>query len=337
VRTSGPDLLAPDWTSIGPINIGGRASSLVCHPDTPDVIWLGTAAAGVWKSDDAGKSWRFLWNAQETLQVGSLAIDPLQPDTIYAGTGEVDRVAFPGAGIYRSRNGGISWTLFASARRHQIPNRIGVIAIDPFDSKHIRLGGARLSEGDSDGMHVTRDGGKTWLRENIFSPAGYSCYSIVFHPVRRGVIFASIVERGFANGIWRSIDAGKSWAQLTRARTDHEWIREVRPDDVLLFRYSALTFNGHRIHYDRRYVNEVEGYPGLVVHGPLIATLLLDLLRCELPQARLWQFAFRAAMPLFDIAPFFVCGRRNDDGDTVALWAKDNDGRLAMEATVTLA
>jgi hydroxyacyl-ACP dehydratase HTD2-like protein with hotdog domain len=53
------------------------------------------------------------------------------------------------------------------------------------------------------------------------------------------------------------------------------------PDDVLLFRYSALTFNGHRIHYDRRYVTEVEGYPGLVVHGPLIATLLMDLLRRE--------------------------------------------------------
>ena len=60
----------------------------------------------------------------------------------------------------------------------------------------------------------------------------------------------------------------------------------IEPDDVLLFRYSALTFNGHRIHYDRRYVTEVEGYPGLVVHGPLIATLLLDLLRRQLPDAR---------------------------------------------------
>ena len=64
------------------------------------------------------------------------------------------------------------------------------------------------------------------------------------------------------------------------------WQREIVPDDVLLFRYSALTFNGHRIHYDRRYVTEVEGYPGLIVHGPLIATLLMDLLRRELPDAR---------------------------------------------------
>ena len=104
---------------------------------------------------------------------------------------------------------------------------------------------------------------------------------------------------------------------------------------MLLFRYSALTFNGHRIHYDRRYVTEVEGYPGLVVHGPLIATLLLDLLRRELPEARVRHFAFRAVAPLFDTAPFFVCGRR-EDAHTVALWARTPAGRLAMDASATL-
>jgi 3-methylfumaryl-CoA hydratase len=66
------------------------------------------------------------------------------------------------------------------------------------------------------------------------------------------------------------------------------WSRTIVPDDVLLFRYSALTFNGHRIHYDRQYVTQVEGYPGLIVHGPLIATLLLDLLRRQL-QAPGWS------------------------------------------------
>jgi 3-methylfumaryl-CoA hydratase len=115
------------------------------------------------------------------------------------------------------------------------------------------------------------------------------------------------------------------------------WIREIRPDDVLLFRYSALTFNGHRIHYDRRYVTEVEGYPGLIVHGPLIATLLLDLLRRNLPQADVKSFSFRAVKPVFDIAPFFVCGQLEHDGKTVRLWAKDADGWLAMDATATLA
>ncbi len=120
------------------------------------------------------------------------------------------------------------------------------------------------------------------------------------------------------------------------APQDALWTREIVPDDVLLFRYSALTFNGHRIHYDRRYVTEVEGYPGLIVHGPLIATLLLDLLRRELPAARVGRFAFKAMKPIFDIAPFSVCARM--DGDrTVRLWAVTPEGHLAMDATAELA
>ena len=121
------------------------------------------------------------------------------------------------------------------------------------------------------------------------------------------------------------------------ARNDHDWQREIRPDDVLLFRYSALTFNGHRIHYDRRYVTEVEGYPGLIVHGPLIATLLMDLLRRNLPDAEVKQFSFRAVKPLFDIAPFFVCGKVEADGKSVALWARDAGGALCMDASAMLA
>jgi 3-methylfumaryl-CoA hydratase len=84
------------------------------------------------------------------------------------------------------------------------------------------------------------------------------------------------------------------------APTAAAWQRRLVPDDVLLFRYSALTFNGHRIHYDRRYVTEVEGYPGLIVHGPLIATLLLELLRRQAPEAELRSFQFKAVRPTFD-------------------------------------
>ncbi|HTN49559.1 MAG TPA: MaoC family dehydratase N-terminal domain-containing protein [Burkholderiaceae bacterium] len=118
---------------------------------------------------------------------------------------------------------------------------------------------------------------------------------------------------------------------------DHaDWTRRIEPDDVLPFRYSALTFNGHRIHYDRRYVTTIEGYPGLVVHGPLIATLLLDLLRRELPAAEVRNFSFRAVKPLFDVAPFHVCGRCVD-AHTVKLWARTPEGHVAMDASATLA
>jgi len=114
------------------------------------------------------------------------------------------------------------------------------------------------------------------------------------------------------------------------------WERRWVPDDVLLFRYSALTFNSHRIHYDRRYVTTVEGYPGLIVHGPLIATLLLDLLRHELPEAEVARYEFRAVRPLFDLHPFFVCGEPQGDGKTFRLWARDHEGFLAMDATAVV-
>jgi len=115
------------------------------------------------------------------------------------------------------------------------------------------------------------------------------------------------------------------------APTDEGFRREIAPDPVLLFRYSALTFNGHRIHYDRSYVTEVEGYPGLVVHGPLIATLLVDLLRRERPQATLRRFSFTALRPTFDIHRFEVCGRDEGDG-RYALWGRDHQGLLTMRA-----
>jgi len=118
------------------------------------------------------------------------------------------------------------------------------------------------------------------------------------------------------------------------APTGAAWQREIVPDDVLLFRYSALTFNGHRIHYDRRYVTEVEGYPGLVVHGPLIATLLMDLVRRHAPGADVAAFQFKAVRPTFDGHTFRVNGQR--EGDTVRLWAQDHEGWLTMDATATL-
>ena len=124
-------------------------------------------------------------------------------------------------------------------------------------------------------------------------------------------------------------DAAAPPQPAPKAAFEKKWV----PDDVLLFRYSALTFNGHRIHYDRRYVTEVEGYAGLIVHGPLQATLLHDLLRWQLPDARLAAFEFRALRPLFDLHPFSVCGAPLEDGKTFHLWTRDHEGAVTMDAT----
>ena len=116
------------------------------------------------------------------------------------------------------------------------------------------------------------------------------------------------------------------------APTDADLKREIKPDPTLLFRYSALTFNGHRIHYDRDYAAGVEGYDGLVVHGPLIATLLVDIAARAMPGQAVGRFEFRAVAPLVDTAPFTVNGRRVGEREARA-WAADQSGRLAMIAT----
>lgn len=110
------------------------------------------------------------------------------------------------------------------------------------------------------------------------------------------------------------------------------WNRVITPDPVMLFRYSALTFNGHRIHYDYKYVTEVEGYPGLIVHGPLIATLLMDLCQREKPESRLTKFNFRAISPVFDTGPFQISGIPDETTNTAQVWATTSAGKLAMSA-----
>ena len=100
----------------------------------------------------------------------------------------------------------------------------------------------------------------------------------------------------------------------------------------MLFRYSALTFNGHRIHYDLPYVVEEEGYPGLIVHGPLIATLLMDLCSREYPDRLLKWFNYKAISPVFHTQSFTVNGIPKNNGKGANLWAANFDGGIAMHA-----
>ena len=158
------------------------------------------------------------------------------------------------------------------------------------------------------------------------------------------LVFVTVLHRVLRDGelaveerqrlVYRDAGAGSGAAPLP-APAPAQFERTIVPDPVLLFRYSALTFNSHRIHYDRDYATAVEGYPGLVVQGPLTATLLLDLLARELPAARLTGFEFRALQPVFAGAALQLQGCRQ--GASVALWALDAQGALAMTASATLA
>jgi len=129
--------------------------------------------------------------------------------------------------------------------------------------------------------------------------------------------------------------AGGSAPAAAEAPAGEAWSRTVEPDPVLLFRYSALTFNGHRIHYDYPYATREEGYAGLVVHGPLVATLLADLVSRKRPDSALATFAFRALRPAYAGRALTLCGKPSLDGRAADLWAKDHEGRLTMRAAAT--
>ncbi|MBL4740064.1 MAG: MaoC family dehydratase N-terminal domain-containing protein [Sneathiella sp.] len=116
------------------------------------------------------------------------------------------------------------------------------------------------------------------------------------------------------------------------ARLDADWTETIAPDPVLLFRYSALTFNGHRIHYDRDYVKNEEGYPGLIVHGPLIGTLLMKLAIERMSGKSLKKFSFRNFNPVFDTAPFQICGKMSGE-NSCDVWATGPGGELAVSGT----
>ncbi|TQV68013.1 acyl-CoA dehydrogenase [Exilibacterium tricleocarpae] len=115
---------------------------------------------------------------------------------------------------------------------------------------------------------------------------------------------------------------------------DSQWKKTIYPSSFLLFRYSALTFNSHQIHYNHRYCNQELGFPSPVVHGPLVATFLLDMLRENLPGINVTDFSFRAIRPLFDTHPFTIHGKKI--GSEIDLWAKSVDGELAMTATASI-
>jgi len=134
--------------------------------------------------------------------------------------------------------------------------------------------------------------------------------------------------------VYREIKPPKEDRSLpSEAPANAQWSKQIVPDPTLLFRYSALTFNGHRIHYDLDFCRQQEGYPGLVFHGPLTATLLLDLAMERNPGRGLSAYEFRALSPLFDNAPFTLNGRMQDN--QAAMWAASSDGRLAMKSTVS--
>jgi 3-methylfumaryl-CoA hydratase len=161
---------------------------------------------------------------------------------------------------------------------------------------------------------------------------GTMCFVTIRHSVFGEKGFAFSDEQG---AVYR--EEAKPGEQQTKPRpapTDATWTKTITPDPVMLFRYSALTFNGHRIHYDHPYVTGVEGYPGMLVHGPLMGMLMSELARRSVPGRTLKAFEFRAMSPMYHTRPFTVNARREPDG-SLTTWVANADGGLAQQGKAT--
>ncbi len=162
--------------------------------------------------------------------------------------------------------------------------------------------------------------------------SGALCFVQVHHELSVGGEIRVTEEQDL---VYREDPAAGAPTPEPKPAPEHaDWSRTITPSSTLLFRYSALTFNSHRIHYDRDYATTVEGYPGLVFHGPLTATLLAELATTKVGRP-LASFGFRAMSPLFDAEPFTISGVATRDG--ADLWAATPSGGLAMRAEATFA
>lgn len=171
---------------------------------------------------------------------------------------------------------------------------------------------------------------RTSVIRSITPKAGRSgalYFVTVEHTVTTGAVVNLVEEQ---NIVYRELPTAAQAGQAQPAPTAADYSQAYTVNSTTLFRYSALTFNGHRIHYDVDYCRHVEGYPNLVIHGPLIATLLLDLY-CQQAQPLHW-FRYRARSPLFLPDSFTVNGK--PDGADTRLWASNHDGILVMEGEV---
>ncbi len=159
--------------------------------------------------------------------------------------------------------------------------------------------------------------------------SGQLCFVTIVHQIEADDEIAVVENQQI---VYRSAPQPGEIPTIEKPQKEATSIETMEPGPVMLFRYSALTYNSHRIHYDRPYATEVEGYQGLVVHGPLVATMLLDLAMKRADNMKPASFSFRAKAPLFDTIPFTICAGR--PAAEMDVWALTPSGNIALSAKV---
>ncbi|MDZ7631083.1 MAG: hypothetical protein U5K74_06985 [Gemmatimonadaceae bacterium] len=211
------------FRGIGPANMMGRATDVEGVPGDPNIVYVGTAASGIWKTTNGGTTWKPLFEAQPTLSIGDLALEPGNPDVIYVGTGEANvrnSVSF-GRGMYKSTDGGASWRFIGLGETKHIAR----VMVSPADPRTVyvcavgHIGGPNTERG----VFVSRDAGESWTR-SLFVDERHGCadldldpknpnivYAVMWHFDRKQWTFRSGSDKG---GIFKSVDGGRTWNKL---------------------------------------------------------------------------------------------------------------------------
>ncbi|MDD5361487.1 MAG: T9SS type A sorting domain-containing protein [Ignavibacteria bacterium] len=212
-----------NWTLAGPTNVEGRITTIAIHPTNPQIVYAGAADGGVWKSTNFCQSWVSVFDNQNTSSIGALAIDPANPEIIYCGTGEANslRSHYAGTGMFKSTNGGSTWTFIG------LPNsyNIGNIAINPLSPQEIYAAvlGACRKKNPERGLYKSTNGGANW-NLNIYLSDSVGFVDVAVNPASPNYVYASAWERlrredyikygGTQSALYMSSNSGSTWSVL---------------------------------------------------------------------------------------------------------------------------
>lgn len=212
------------WQLAGPTNIGGRITDLAIHPSNPQTWYVGAASGGIFKTTDGGANWQHLFTQAPVISIGALAIDPNNPNVLYAGTGEANASSFSfiGNGMYKSTNGGLTWNHIGLEQSAYF----GRILVDRNNSSRVFAAacGTLFTPNQTRGIYRSNNGGSSWERV-LFVNDSTAGVDIVQHPTNPDILYASMWERlrgrtyrrshGTSSGIYKSVNGGDSWTLLS--------------------------------------------------------------------------------------------------------------------------